>query len=142
MPRSSKFSTIRGWFAPNSFPCSGTRASLSDGLADAERRVVAYEGDDVAGVGVYEPLFGPHAEGVIAIRPGDSATLVPYLLDELLERVRDAGLVAVRFVFSSREQQSVAQHLTAIRAQCALGRDWLDVRLGPAGQPAPEEIRA
>jgi hypothetical protein len=110
---------------------------LDEGLRDERRRVLAYEGDEMVGVGVFEPLFGPHAEGVIAIRDGDSAALVPYLLDELLERVHGSGLVAVRFVFGTGDQRETAQRLSAIRRHCALRRDWLDVRLEPAHAASP-----
>jgi hypothetical protein len=113
-------------------PVLGHPRVLSEGLSDAQRRAVAYEGDDLAGVGVYEPLFGPHAEGVIAVREDDSHALVPYLLDELLGRVEHAGLVAVRFVFASREQLHLAERLSTVRAHCELRRDWLDIRLEPA----------
>ncbi|MBO9534149.1 MAG: hypothetical protein J7513_14355 [Solirubrobacteraceae bacterium] len=113
-------------------PVLGHARVLSEGLGDARRRVVAWEGDEAAGVAVFEPLFGPHAEAVIAIRPGDSDALLPYLLDELLERVQDAGLVAVRFVFESREQRHIAERLVAVHSHCALRRDWLDIRLEPA----------
>jgi hypothetical protein len=121
-------------------PILGHARVLDEGLTDARRRVLAYEGDSVVGVGVFEPLFGPHAEGVIAVREGASGTLLPYLLDELLERVNDAGLVAVRFVFGTREQHPVAERLSQLRSHCALRPDWLDIRLEP--EPAPSEATA
>lgn len=114
-------------------PVLGHARVLAEGMSDAQRRVLAYEGDAVVGVGAFEPLFGPHAEGVIAVRRGDSAALLPYLLDELLERVTESGIVAVRFVFGAHEQRCTAVRLAAMRRHCAIGRDWLDVRLAPVG---------
>jgi hypothetical protein len=121
-------------------PVLGHARVLEDAPRDERRRVVAYEGDAIVGVGAFEPLFGPHAEGVIAIRDGDSPALLPYLLDELLERVHTAGLVAVRFVFADRTQLRTAEHLSNVRTHCALRRDWLDVRLEPV--PAPDGAAA
>lgn len=112
-------------------PVLGHARVLEDAPRDELRRIVAYEADEIVGVGAFEPLFGPHAEGVIAIREGDSPALLPYLLDELLERVQAAGIVAVRFVFADRGQHRIAEHLSTVRTQCALQRDWLDVRLEP-----------
>lgn len=116
-------------------PVLGHARVLEDAPRDDRRRVVAYEADEIVGVGAFEPLFGPHAEGVIAIREGDSPALLPYLLDELLERVHAAGIVAVRFVFADREQHRTAEHLSTIRTHCALRREWLDVRLEPVREP-------
>lgn len=114
-------------------PVLGHARVLDDAPRDDRRLVVAYEGDAIVGVGAFEPLFGPHAEGVIAIRDGDSPSLLPYLLDELLERIHDAGIVAVRFVFADRDQLRTAERLSALRAHCAVRQDWLDVRLEPIG---------
>lgn len=112
-------------------PVLGHARVLDDAPRDDRRRVVAYEGDAIVGIGAFEPLFGPHAEGVIAIRDGESPSLVPYLLDELLERVHEARIVAVRFVFADRSQQRMAERISDLRSQCAMRRDWLDVRLEP-----------
>lgn len=123
-------------------PVLGHGRVLDEGLGDARRRVVAREGDAIVGVGAFEPLFGPHAEGVIAIADGASGGLVPFLLDELLGRVHDAGLVAVRFVFAGREQHDTAERVTAGRSNCTLRREWLDVRLAatPAGASAADSV--
>ena len=140
MPEHRRFRDDSRMVSAGLTPVLGHARVLSEGMADAGRRVMAYDGDTVIGIGVFEPLFGPHAEGVIAVRAGGSDTLVPYLLDALVERIHDAGLVAVRFVFGTRDQQQVAHELTAARAHCAVRRDWLDVRVQP--QPASDEVPA
>ena len=116
-------------------PALGHARVLSEGLVDHRRRVAAFEGEDLVGIAAFEPLFGPHAEGVIAIRRGDSEALVPYLLDELLECVHQAGLVAVRFVFPTRAQHDTAKRLSSLRSHCSVRRDWLDIRI----EPVPEQ---
>ncbi len=112
-------------------PVLGHARVLEDAPGDPRRRVVTYEGDAIVGVAAFEPLFGPHAEGVIALRDGErTASLLPHLLDEVLVRVQEAGLVAVRFVFAERAQHRTAEQLSSLRTHCAVRQDWLDVRLG------------
>lgn len=131
------FRTIRTMDASDLIPALGHPRVLEDGFGDPRRRVVAREGDAIIGVAAFEPLFGPRAEGLVAMRDGASGGLVPYLVDELLERVHESGLLAVRFVFASREQHPIAERLAAARAHCTLRREWLDVRLEPAPMGEP-----
>lgn len=142
MARQSGLWKMRGMSASDLVPVLGHVRVLSEGLGDPRRRVIVGVGERMAGVAVFEPLFGPHAEGVIAIERGESNGLVPYLLDELLARVHEAGLVAVRFVFESRDQRATAERLVGIHASCALRRDWLDIRLEPVPGRAPVRAAA
>lgn len=110
----------------------GHERVLGESIEDPRRRVSACLGDRVLGVGAFEPLFGPHAEGVIALAPDGSEALVPYLVDELVQRAGRSGLTVVRFVFPHGGQRRTAEHLAATRSDGTLRREFLDVRAAMA----------
>lgn len=110
-------------------PLLGHPRVLEASADDPRRHVVIRDGETITGVAAYEPLFGPRAEGVVAIRQDASDAILPYLVDALLDCTHAAGLHAVRFVFGSAEQHWRAERLRSIHGDCSVRRDWLDVRL-------------
>lgn len=110
-------------------PVLGHPRVLQASADDPRQHVVICEGDTITGIAAYERLFGPRAEGVVAIRQDASDAILPFLVDALLDRTHTAGLHAVRFVFGSAEQHWRAERLRSIHGDCSVRRDWLDVRL-------------
>lgn len=106
----------------------GHERVLDETTDDPRRRVCAELGDRLLGVGAFEPLFGPHAEGVIALAPDGSEALVPYLVDELLRCATASGLTVVRFMLAHPAQRRTAEHLAATRCDGTLRREFLEVR--------------
>lgn len=113
---------------PTLIPVLGHECVLDESTEDPRRRVCARLGDRLLGVAAFEPLFGPHAEGVIALAPDGSEALVPYLLDELLQAATASGLTVVRFVLPHAGQRRTAEHLAATRCDGTLRREFLEVR--------------
>lgn len=101
---------------------------LPESLPDARRRVLAYDGDQVIGVAVYEPLFGHQAEAAIALAPESTGALTAFLLDGLLELASGAGITALRFAFGTPRQRRLAAQLTSGRPSCSLRSDRLEIR--------------
>lgn len=101
---------------------------------DAERRVLAHDGDRIVGVAAFEPA-GSVAEAVITLAPDASGGLVPFLLDELTARAARYGLVALRFDFEVDDQHTIAERVAGRRADCTVRRDHLDVRTAVAALP-------
>ncbi len=134
MPRPAGSRTMHDMTAPDLVPALGHARVLGEGLGDARRSVGRRAGRGRGrGVGLRAALRAACREGVIAIRSGDSGALVPFLLDALLERVHAAGLVAVRFVFETRDQRQTAERLVAIHSHCALrrGLHYISARAAP-----------
>lgn len=100
------------------------------GALDAQRRILAYDGDEIVGLAAYETLYGPRAEGVITLASGASGGLVSFLLDELLERAYGAGIATMSFAFDVPEQRGLAERLLGRRAGLRIHRDGLEIRLG------------
>lgn len=96
--------------------------------SDAERRVLAYDGDEIVGIAAFEPA-GATADAVVTLAPDASGGLVPFLLDELTARAARHGFVALRFDFELDEQRGVARRIAARRPDCTVRQDRLDVRL-------------
>ena len=102
--------------------------------ADAERRVLAHDGDRIVGVGAFEPA-GSVGEAVITLSPEASGGLVPFLLDELTARAAKYGLTVLRFDFEIGEQHGIAERVAGRRADCSVRRDHLDVRTAVPSLP-------
>lgn len=121
--------TIVGMDLSTFVPLLGHPRVLEASAEDPRRRVVIRDGEAITGVAAYEPLYGPRAEGVVAIRQDASDATLPFLVDALLDLTHAAGLRAVRFVFGSAEQHWRAERLRCIHDDCSVRRDWVDVRL-------------
>lgn len=65
---------------------------------DQPRRRVVDHAERLDGVAAWEPLFGRHGEGVVALRDTSRLTTATQLFRDLLSRAADDGIVLVRFV--------------------------------------------
>ncbi|MBJ7470318.1 MAG: hypothetical protein JHD16_03415 [Solirubrobacteraceae bacterium] len=95
--------------------------------ADAERRVLAHDGDRIVGVAAFEPI-GSTGEAIITLAPDASGGLVQFLLDELASRAARLGVFSLRFDFGVDDQRGIADRLASRRSDCSVRRDHLDVR--------------
>lgn len=111
---------------------------LAGSPLEARRRVLAYDGDEVVGVAVFEPLFGRQAEGAIAVAPGSPSGLISYLFDGLMELARNSGVTVLRYALSPGRQRSLAARLTRSCSSQTLRSDRLELHLErPEGNAAP-----
>lgn len=101
--------------------------------ADADRRVLAHDGERIIGVAAFEPE-GTVGDAIISLAVGESGGLVSFLLDELTARAARHGLLALRFEFAVDEQHGVAERVAGRRADCCVRRDHLDVRTAVPSQ--------
>lgn len=108
---------------------------LDESLTDPRRRVLAFDGDTIVGVAVYEPLFGRQAEGAIAVQDGSAGGVVSYLFDGLVELARQSEVTVLRYVLGARRQRSLASHLIRSAAPGRLHADRLELRLEPWAAP-------
>jgi hypothetical protein len=107
--------------APAFAPVLGHARVLREAAGDPLRRVVA--GDDpgrLAGIAAYEPLFGRHAEGVVALADGVEPQVAEGLFHDLLARTTAEGLVLIHFVLLPA-QAALATMLAATVTGATIG---------------------
>ena len=108
-------------------PVLGHVRVLRESPADPTRRLVEEEDGRVLGAAAYEELFGPHAEGVVAVRDVEDHAGALRLLDRMLDGARAEGIVLVRFVLEAA-QLPLAATVAATLPGAALASD-LEIRL-------------
>jgi len=113
---------------PSAFTSVLGHSRVLSGVLDPGNRVIAYDGESAVGVAAFEPLFGPRAEGAIALTAGASGGLTHYLLDGLLELASRSGIHAVRFVFETTQQRRTADRMLGSRAECVMRRNDVEIR--------------
>ena len=101
---------------------------LAEAAVDALRRRVVTNRGGVDGVSAYEPLYGRHAEGAIALRQRHGQDLAPQLLDAVCRTAAGAGFVAIRFALLSGQLER-AELLAAEVPAAELRRDHFVVDL-------------
>jgi hypothetical protein len=84
------------------------------------------------GVGAYEPLYGPHAEGAIAVRHPHGEELAVRLVGGICRAAGATGLVAMRFALLPA-QLALAELLAAELPGAARGPGHLTVPLSCCG---------
>jgi hypothetical protein len=105
---------------------------LTEAAGDPARRHVVTGDDGLWGVGAYERLYGPHAEGAIAVRHPHGDELALRLVDGVCRAAAGAGLVGVRFALLPA-QLALAELLAAELPAAALGPGQLTVPLEGVG---------
>ncbi len=71
---------------------------LREAAVSPRRRIVVRGPERLDGVAAWEPLYGRHVEGVVALRDVACRPAATRLLHELLERAAADDIVLVRFV--------------------------------------------
>lgn len=107
-------------------PVLGHPRVLREAGTQPHRRVVDHA-ERLDGVAAWEPLFGRHGEGVVALRDTSRVTAAADLFRDLLTRAAADGIVLVRFVLLPG-QDTLAFTLAADVPGASVGED-LTVRL-------------
>lgn len=107
----------------------GNPRVLSGSQADARTRVLAYDGDVIVGIAMFEPLYGHHAEAVIAVASGSPSGLITLLFDNLVDLARSYGITVLRYALGPGSQRSLASRLRQSCSATTLRPDRLELRL-------------